>query len=112
MSNEKNTESPEFRGNEVLNEGTEKSGKTAETQKNTNPTIPEDKKAKGKATDKESKEDKIPAYLRPYAKAYPGEKAFHVTSDHQVFLEKNKNLAVLHQKSINSNERVQTIKVK
>lgn len=54
----------------------------------------------------------IPGYLVPYVKAYPSEKTFHVTSDHQVFLEKNKSLAVLHQKSINSNERVQTIKVK
>lgn len=112
MSNEKNTESPEFRDNEAQNDVAEKIQETAKTKENTNPTIPEDKKSKGKATEKESKEDKIPAYLRPYAKAYPGEKAFHVTSDQQVFLEKNKNLAVLHQKSINGNERVQTIKVK
>lgn len=110
MSNEKNTESPEFRDNEAQNDVAEKIQETA--KENTNPTIPEDKKSKGKAMEKESKEDKIPAYLRPYAKAYPGEKAFHVTSDHQVFLEKNKNLAVLHQKSVDSNERVQTIKVK
>lgn len=112
MSNEKNMESPEFRDNKALYDVAEKIQETIKTKENTNPTIPADKKSNREATEKGNNEDKIPAYLRPYAKAYPGEKAFHVTSDHQVFLEKNKNLAVLHQKSINSNEKVQTIKVK
>lgn len=112
MSKEKNTENPEFRDSENKKESTEKEVKTAEAKENTDSAIQEDKKPKVKSTEKESKEDKIPVYLRPYVKAYPSEKTFHVTSDHQVFLEKNKSLAVLHQKSINSNERVQTIKVK
>lgn len=51
-------------------------------------------------------------WLAPYCKAYPGEKAFHVTSDRQVFLEKDKGLAVLHQNSLGNGELVQTIKVK
>ena len=54
----------------------------------------------------------IPCYLVPYVKAYPNEKAFHVTSDKQVFLEKDRGLAVLHQKSLKNGEKVQTIKVK
>lgn len=111
MSKEKNTENPEFRDSENPKGSKEKEVKTAETVKeNTANFVPEDKKIKEKT--KESKEDKIPVYLRPYVKAYPGEKTFHVTSDHQVFLEKNKSLAVFHQKSISSSERVQTIKVK
>lgn len=111
MSKEKNTENPELRDSENLKGSKENEVKTAETVKeNSADSAPEDRKAKEKT--KESKEDKIPVYLRPYVKAYPGEKAFHVTSDHQVFLEKNKSLAVFHQKSISSNEKVQTIKVK
>lgn len=111
MSKEKNTENPELRNSENQKGSPKEELKTTETIKgDTADSIPEDKKTKEKT--KESKEDKIPVYLRPYVKAYPCEKAFHVTSDHQVFLEKNKSLAVLHQKSINSNERVQTIKVK
>lgn len=111
MSKEKNTENPEFRDSENQKESKEKEVKTTETVKeNSADSAPEDRKAKEKT--KESKEDKIPVYLGPYVKAYPGEKAFHVTSDHQVFLEKNKSLAVFHQKSINSSEKVQTIKVK
>lgn len=51
-------------------------------------------------------------FIAPYKKAYPEEKAFHVTSDRQVFLEKDRGLAVLHQKSLKNGEKVQTIKVK
>lgn len=87
MSKEKNTENPEFRDSENQKESKEKEVKTTETVKeNSADSAPEDRKAKEKT--KESKEDKIPVYLGPYVKAYPGEKAFHVTSDHQVFLEK------------------------
>lgn len=54
----------------------------------------------------------IPDYLVPYVKAYPNEKAFHVTSDKQVFLEKALSMARLHQNSLKNGEKVQTIKVK
>lgn len=52
------------------------------------------------------------AFIAPYEKAYPEEKAFHVTSDKQVFLEKDRGLAILHQNSLKNGEKVQTIKVK
>lgn len=51
-------------------------------------------------------------FIAPYAKAYPKEKAFCVTSDWQVFLEKDRGLAVLHQNSLGNGEKVQTLKVK
>lgn len=52
----------------------------------------------------------LPSFILSYIKAYPDEKAFHVTSDRQVFLEKDRNLAVLHQNSLKNGEQVQTIK--
>lgn len=45
-------------------------------------------------------------------KAYPKETAFHVTSDKQVFLGKDLNLARFHQRSLKTEGEVQTIKVK
>lgn len=59
-----------------------------------------------------ARQEKDAAFIAPYVKAYPGEKAFHVTSDKQVFLERDRGLAVLHQNSLESEEKVQTIKVK
>lgn len=59
-----------------------------------------------------AKQEKDAAFIAPYTKAYPGEKVFHVTSDKQVFLEKDRGLAVLHQNSLGTDEKVQTIKVK
>ncbi len=54
----------------------------------------------------------IPLFLESYLKAYPKEKAFHVTSDRQVFLEKDLSLARLHQRELKNEGKVQTIKVK
>ena len=54
----------------------------------------------------------IPSFLESYLKAYPKEKAFHVTSDNQVFLEKDLSLARLHQRELKNEGKVQTIKVK
>lgn len=77
------------------------------------------KKTKEKAADladefakaAKAKEEKDAAFIVPYAKAYPKEKAFYVTSDKQVFLEKDRGLAVMHQNSLGNGEKVQTIKV-
>ena len=55
---------------------------------------------------------RIEILVEKYAKAYPREKVFHVTSDMQVFLSKDKNLAELHQRSLDKEENLQTIKVK
>ena len=55
---------------------------------------------------------KVELLVERYAKAYPREKVFHVTSDMQVFLSRDKNLAELHQKSLEKDEKIQTIKVK
>lgn len=45
-----------------------------------------------------------------YAKQYPKNKTFHVTSDKQVFLDKDKNLAELHQRSLKEG-KVTTVNV-
>lgn len=55
---------------------------------------------------------KMEKLIAEYHKAYPGEKAFHVTSDNQVFLERDRGLAVLHQNSLGNDEKVQTVKIK
>ena len=60
----------------------------------------------------ESKKVKKEEVVEAYKKAYPKEKAFVVTSDGQVFLERNKNLALLHQRGLRNEEKVQIIKVK
>lgn len=67
---------------------------------------PQKKPEKPKAT------KDIPPFLESYVKAYPKETAFHVTSDKQVFLEKDLNLARFHQRSLKTEGEVQTIKVK
>jgi O-phosphoseryl-tRNA(Cys) synthetase len=41
------------------------------------------------------------AKMQPYIKAYPENKAFHITTDGQVFLDVNKGDAVLHQRTLN-----------
>ena len=43
---------------------------------------------------------RVPDFLEPYLRRYSGEKVFHVTSDRQVFLDKNHHLARLHQESL------------
>lgn len=90
---------------QAANESREQSDKTAKV------------KTKEKQTEKQ--ENKAPAnrkkqanFIAPYAKAYPGEKIFLVTSDRQVFLLKDKGLAENHQRSLKNGEKIQTIKVK
>lgn len=39
-------------------------------------------------------------FLKQYIEHYPDNKVFHVTSDNMVFLEKDLNLARLHQRSL------------
>lgn len=58
-----------------------------------------------------AKKIKIPGFLASSVKNYPGEKQFHVTSDGMVFLDKEENLALAHQRTLKKGE-VQTIKVK
>ena len=55
------------------------------------------------------KDTKPSALIVSYKKAYPKEKAFHVTSDNQVFLEKDLALAKMHQKKTDATKEVQTI---
>lgn len=55
--------------------------------------------------------DPFETLAKRYAKAYPDCRAFHITTDRQVFLEKDKNLAQYHQKGLGGGE-VRTIKVK
>lgn len=77
---------------------------TQEQEKNTLDQPEEIEGKKGKT--------KVELLVERYAKAYPREKVFHVTSDMQVFLSRDKNLAELHQKSLEKDEKIQTIKVK
>lgn len=60
----------------------------------------------------ESKKVKKEELVEAYKRAYPKEKAFLVTSDGQVFLERNRSLATLHQRGLGNEEKVQIIKVK
>ena len=44
--------------------------------------------------------EKAPDALAAYIKAYPENKVFHVSTDGQVFLDKNKQDAINHQKQL------------
>ena len=63
------------------------------------------------AAEQARKADPFKALAEKYAKAYPDCKAFHITSDRQVFLDKDKNLAQYHQKGLGEGE-VRTINVR
>lgn len=110
---EKNTNTPPKTvpvpaGETVAAEQTEKpADNAAASQKQTKKTEPVKEVQQLAAKCKEQSD-----FITPYAKAYPKEKAFYVTSDKQVFFEKDRNLAVMHQNSLASEEKVQTIKVK
>ena len=71
----------------------------------------ETKTAKTRAAEQARKADPFKALAEKYAKAYPDCKAFHITSDRQVFLDKDKNLAQYHQKGLGEGE-VRTINVR
>ena len=66
---------------------------------------------KKKNPPKPSKEDKLEEKMKPYIKPYPGEKEFHVTSDGQVFLSKDKVLAIEHQRQLDKENSIQTYSV-
>lgn len=57
------------------------------------------------------KADPFKALAEKYAKAYPECRAFHITTDKQVFLDKDKALAKFHQKGLGEGE-VRTINVR
>lgn len=87
--------------------------KGAEVQKNELPAsepqkqpeeAPEEASTEEPAKVKKAAKAKFPAFLEGYIKSYPDEKAFHVTSDRQVFLDKDYNLAKLHQNSLGKGE--------
>lgn len=59
-----------------------------------------------------AKKDPFEALAEQYAKLYPDNDVFHITSDKQVFLTKDLNLAQLHQSSLKDGEEVKTIKIK
>lgn len=86
----------------------EQTGQKEESQNKVD--TPDSKTKKKKAGN--TQERKIPEILEPYIKAYPKERTFHVTTDKQVFLEKDLNLARLHQRRLKNGEKIQTIKVK
>ena len=60
---------------------------------------------------KKAKVNPAQALAERYARYYPDSKEFHITSDGQVFLSGDKNLAILHQSGLPDGE-LQTIKVK
>lgn len=63
------------------------------------------------AADKAAKTDPFRVLAEKYAEAYPACETFHITSDKQVFLDKDRNLALYHQKGLGEGE-VRTIKVR
>ncbi len=65
--------------------------------------IPDKPKGKRKVNEFE-------AIAQRYAKSYPKNKVFYITSDRQVFLSDNKCLAEMHQRTIGTGEVV-TIKI-
>ena len=69
------------------------------------------REAEEAAAEQARKADPFQALAEKYAKAYPDCKAFHITSDRQVFLDKDKNLAQYHQKGLGEGE-VRTINVR
>lgn len=66
--------------------------------------------AKSDANKKKPSKNELKA--ASYAKLYPECPAFHITSDGQVFLDKNKNEALSHQQTIAPTESVEIIKIK
>ena len=69
------------------------------------------REAEEAAAEQARKADPFKALAEKYAKAYPDCKAFHITSDKQVFLDKDKNLAQYHQKGLGEGE-VRTVNVR
>lgn len=69
------------------------------------------REAEEAAAEQARKADPFKALAEKYAKAYPDCKTFHITSDKQVFLDKDKNLAQFHQKGLGEGE-VRTINVR
>lgn len=65
-----------------------------------------------KAAEAKAAAEKDPhkALVGQYKKAYPKNKALHITTDGQVFLEKDKGLAQLHQRGLGGNGEVKTYK--
>ncbi len=49
----------------------------------------------------EKEDSALTKLAKEYRKLYPGNKTFHITSDRQVFLDKDKGLADLHQRGLN-----------
>lgn len=80
-------EVPEIKEPEVVSES-----KRAATDPNE---VPEIKPSKPK-----DRKTGVPKFLEPYRKAYPKCRVFHVTSDRMVFLESDRNAALVHQQSI------------
>ncbi len=76
--------------------------------------LPEAKEQKGTEIPKKPKNkpkaNEFEAIAQRYAKSYPKNKVFYITSDRQVFLSDNKCLAEMHQRTIGTGEMV-TIKI-
>jgi hypothetical protein len=62
--------------------------------------------------DKKPEDKKIKSLIESYKKSYPKEKAFHVTSDYQVFLSGDLAFAKAHQRTVDKGKKVQTIESK
>lgn len=69
------------------------------------------KKAEAEKATKSKPSVEMEKLAKEYAKQYPSCDAFHFTSDGQVFLGKDRGLALLHQKTLGKGE-VTTINVK
>lgn len=90
---------PEYRG--------QISTQIKEKQTQANKTISPDPQIK-----KATKADPYEELAKEYTKHYPGNDTFHITTDKQVFLQDDRNLAVLHQNTLKTDEKVHSITVK
>ena len=55
-------------------------------------------------------DDAFEALMDRYKERYPKNKVFYVSSDNQVFLETNKQDAIIHQKSIDQEKQIKVVK--
>lgn len=89
---------------------------TSSAVESTAPAIETDSKSETTKTKTKTKikakvKSEFESLAESYAKNYPNVRVFHITTDKQVFFEKDKNLALLHQASLGGGEVV-TINIK
>lgn len=97
---------------EVLTGDPKGSDPTPQFRGKTGDEIAETTPAAGEIFESEDETDPFVRLAMDYAKSYPDNETFHITSDKQVFLEGDINLARLHQNGVDKAAGVKSIRVK